>query len=236
VRLQHYGSNERAVSGRRLLDAGCAAGYFLEVARVRGWMCPVSPCPRDASPRACCAIQNYEQFMSAIMANGWARPDPAPNSSSWREAPLPGHSTYRIQPCHVRQSARRNHDSREASIQVDAARRRLSLKARDAPFAQFAERLADTLLQVRGILESATNTGEIGRHADSSLPVRGLRATRHLRRTSVLRNWPLGACSDVVSPHGIRTVFVPNRASFTTHQDLTFAGAANTPFALRVTN
>jgi hypothetical protein len=138
--------------------------------------------------------------MSAIMANGWARPDPAPNSSSWREAPLPGHSTYRIQPCHVRQSARRNHDSREASIQVDAARRRLSLKARDAPFAQFAERLADTLLQVRGILESATNTGEIGRHADSSLPVRGLRATRHLRRTSVLRNWPLGACSDVSFP------------------------------------
>jgi hypothetical protein len=57
-----------------------------------------------------------------------------------------------------------------------------------------------------------------------------------LRRTSVLRNWLLGACSDVVSPHGIRTVFVPNRASFTTHQDLTFAGAANTHFALRVTN
>jgi SAM-dependent methyltransferase len=28
---------ERAVKGRRLLDVGCAAGYFLEAARTRGW-------------------------------------------------------------------------------------------------------------------------------------------------------------------------------------------------------
>jgi len=28
---------ERAVTGRRLLDVGCAAGYFLEAARTRGW-------------------------------------------------------------------------------------------------------------------------------------------------------------------------------------------------------
>jgi SAM-dependent methyltransferase len=28
---------ERAVRGRRLLDVGCAAGYFLEAARTRGW-------------------------------------------------------------------------------------------------------------------------------------------------------------------------------------------------------
>jgi SAM-dependent methyltransferase len=28
---------ERAVQGRRLLDVGCAAGYFLEAARTRGW-------------------------------------------------------------------------------------------------------------------------------------------------------------------------------------------------------
>jgi SAM-dependent methyltransferase len=28
---------ERAVKGRRLLDVGCAAGYFLDAARTRGW-------------------------------------------------------------------------------------------------------------------------------------------------------------------------------------------------------
>jgi 2-polyprenyl-3-methyl-5-hydroxy-6-metoxy-1,4-benzoquinol methylase len=57
---------ERAVRGRRLLDVGCAAGYFVEAARARGWEASGLELSPYASSRA--RLSGLEIHETSILA------------------------------------------------------------------------------------------------------------------------------------------------------------------------
>jgi 2-polyprenyl-3-methyl-5-hydroxy-6-metoxy-1,4-benzoquinol methylase len=57
---------ERVTSGRRLLDVGCAAGYFLESARTRGWQPIGLELSAHAARRA--LVRQIEVYEGSIMS------------------------------------------------------------------------------------------------------------------------------------------------------------------------